>query len=341
MLTSLGDLTGNEECYEEAWVLSKGRFARAKRTLARNCFHRKEYTECVRHMSAALAVHPLVATAWYLMGRACMHIRDWKRALEAFTRCVQQDMEIGEAWANMGAIYMELKELPKAHVSFVEALKQKRDSWKIIENLLCTSLELSKWFDVILYSNMLLDQVQKLKAQSQSPVHIQALRKLILAAVTEEEEVDAVLEKEETDEVAGSSDWSALESTSPEELLLQNLNQLSTNSPACANATKSTDVSVNSHSNSKTNLQDAEAARARRVYLITRVEALLTRITNTVDSDSAVWDAVAVFYSLLNKPNDVKEARVKEVCILILFFIVQRYAITCVLVCIIMLFSFI
>jgi len=164
---------------------------------------------------------------------------------------------------------------------------------------------------------MLLDQVHKLKAQSQSPVHIQALRKLILAAVTEEEQEDVILEKEETDEVAGSSDWSALESTSPEELLLQNLNQLSTNSPASANAIKSTDVSVNSYSDSKTNMKDAdaEAARARRVYLITRVEALLTRITNTVDSDSAVWDAVAVFYSLLNKPNDVKEARVKEVCI--------------------------
>lgn len=320
MLTSLGDLTGNEECYEEAWILSKGRFARAKRTLARNCFHRQEYSECVRHMSVALAVHPLIATSWYLMGLACMHIRDWKHALEAFTRCVQQDMEIGEAWANIGAIYMELKELPKAHVSFVEALKQKRDSWKIIENLLYTSLELSKWFDVILYSNMLLDQVHKLKAQSQSPVHIQALRKLVLAAVTEEED-----EEEENPPSAHSQDVSLHDSSeevsSPEKILLQNLSQLSTSD---------TNNQIAKKSNSNASKNDAEAARARRVYLITRVETLLTRIINTVDSDSAVWDVVAVFYTLLNKPNDVKEARVKEVIILFIttFIVLSNIIVT-------------
>lgn len=316
MLTSLGDLTGNDECYEEAWLLSKGRFARAKRTLARKCFDRKEFSECVRHMSAALAVHPLVATAWYLMGLACMHVRDWKKALEAFTRCVQQDIEIGEAWANMGAIYMELKELPKAHVSFVEALKQKRDSWKIIENLLFCSLELSKGYDVILYSNMLLDQAHKLKSQSQSPVHIQALRKLILAVVTEEETTS---ESSPTNEQSSAEAEAAV---SPEDLLVQNLSQLSTDTvpgPSTNNGAKSASVSAIT----AIRAQDVEAARARRVHLITRVETLLTRITNTVDSDSAVWDAVAVFYSLLSKPNEVKEARVKEVCSIVSLIITE------------------
>ncbi len=40
MLTSLGDLTHCEDHYEEAWNISGGRFARAKRTLARCCFDR-------------------------------------------------------------------------------------------------------------------------------------------------------------------------------------------------------------------------------------------------------------------------------------------------------------
>lgn len=40
MLTALGDLTQKEDCYERAWELSRGRYARAKRTLARMCFDR-------------------------------------------------------------------------------------------------------------------------------------------------------------------------------------------------------------------------------------------------------------------------------------------------------------
>ena len=49
-----------------------------------------------------------------------------------------------EAWANMGAIYVELQEPAKAFVSFVEALKIKRDSWKIIENLIVCATQLHK-----------------------------------------------------------------------------------------------------------------------------------------------------------------------------------------------------
>ena len=40
MLTSLADLTADEELYERAWLLSNRRFARAKRTLARLCYDR-------------------------------------------------------------------------------------------------------------------------------------------------------------------------------------------------------------------------------------------------------------------------------------------------------------
>jgi tetratricopeptide (TPR) repeat protein len=136
MLTALADLTQNEELYERAWLLSNKRYARAKRTLARMCFDKKQYAVCVKHMDEALAVHPLVPTAWYLKGLACMHLEDYVNGLNAFSRCVQQDMEIGEAWANMGAIYMRQGLMSQAHSSLKEALKHKRDSWQVLENLM-------------------------------------------------------------------------------------------------------------------------------------------------------------------------------------------------------------
>jgi tetratricopeptide (TPR) repeat protein len=74
MLTALGDLTSNESCYEQAWTLSKGRYPRAKRTLANICFAREDFAACRAHLDQALAVQPLVATAWYLRGIACMRL---------------------------------------------------------------------------------------------------------------------------------------------------------------------------------------------------------------------------------------------------------------------------
>lgn len=66
MLTALGDLTNDEDCYERAWNLSKGRYARAKRTLAQMCFNRGDWERCVGHLDQALAIHPLVPRSWYL-----------------------------------------------------------------------------------------------------------------------------------------------------------------------------------------------------------------------------------------------------------------------------------
>ena len=43
MLTALADLTGDEALYEKAWTISRKRYARAKRTLARRCFDRCVY----------------------------------------------------------------------------------------------------------------------------------------------------------------------------------------------------------------------------------------------------------------------------------------------------------
>lgn len=56
MLTALADLTGNTDLYEEAWLLSEGRYARAKRTLAKIAFDQGKFAACVEHATLALKV---------------------------------------------------------------------------------------------------------------------------------------------------------------------------------------------------------------------------------------------------------------------------------------------
>ena len=174
MLTALGDITGEAVYYEQAWSLSKGRYARAKRTLGRMAFDKQLYAECIDHLNAALAVQPLVAHAWYTKGVACMRLERWGEAVMSFTRCVQQDMEIGEAHANIGAVHMKLNNMSKAYTSFYEALKHKPDSWMLLENLLTVCLSLGRFREAVAHMNSLLD----LRHKSNRPVHIDELRKL-------------------------------------------------------------------------------------------------------------------------------------------------------------------
>lgn len=273
MLTALADLTQKEEYYEKAWQLSKGRYPRAKRTLAKICYDRGQFAECCTYLDEALVVQPLVATAWYLKGIACMRIERWDEGIQAFVRCVQQDMEIGEAWANIGAIHMKMKRWVQAHPALTEALKHKRENWKIIENLMTVGLALGRWREVVMQMNKLLD----MRLKSQRPYHIDELRHLafIVSNKVQREaklnnpgaakrkplpvirEVIAEEEEEEEDE-----DFIEID-VLPE--------------PALS------------------------------------VEQLLIRITNTVKSDPDIWDLLADFQHTLGRYSQELDARIKQV----------------------------
>lgn len=192
MLTAMGDLTGKEEFYHRAWNLSNGRYPRAMRTLSKIAYDSGRYDDCVNFMDKALQIQPLIATAWYLRGNACMHLERWKDALNSFLRCKQQDDEIAEAVANMGAIHMKLGEFKLAYEALTEALKSKRDSWRILENLMMVCLSLKKWRDVVNYMNALLD----LRHKSQRPVHVEELRYLATVVSYEEQQYAKVVKKQ-------------------------------------------------------------------------------------------------------------------------------------------------
>ena len=290
MLTSLADLTRKEEYYEQAWTLSRGRFPRAKRTLGKICYDRGDYQQCIRHLDEALAVHPLVATAWYLKGIACMRIDNWVESLDAFVRCVQQDMEIGEAYANMGAIHMRMRAWSKAYGALTEALRHKHDNWKIMENLMSVCLSLGKWREVIRHMDKLLD----LRLKSDRPIHLDELRHLAYIVSSQAQREAKLRDKEEK-----KTFLSELEQEQEEELGMKNsiLKELFV---------------------SEEDLENDDTAELLEVVgtdgdLVDLTHRLLLKITTAVKSSYEVWDIYANFMHTLGRFRSELDCRLKQV----------------------------
>ena len=111
----LGDLepASAQEHYARAWEVSKGTSARAMRSLGGMHFARGEYGEAVVCLRKAVAIAPLQARAWFVLGCACIRGEDWEGARDAFVRCVTIDDEDGESWNNLASVYMRMGEAGK------------------------------------------------------------------------------------------------------------------------------------------------------------------------------------------------------------------------------------
>ena len=284
MVTALADLTGSDELYERAWTLSRGRYGRAKRTLAKICYDRGDFRQCCGHLDEALAIHPLMPTSWYLKGLATMRLEAYEEAIVAFTRCIQQDMEIGEAWANCGAIHMKMRRHSQAYASLTEALRYKRESWQVIENLMICCLVLEKWREAVIHMNRLLD----LRGKSDRPVHLDELRHLALMVADKT--------RLSYDVVKGG-----LAGTAAAEIP--------------ATTTTTTTIAASSASSAATSTTTAaaeEISDANLPEVARAVETLLVRITNTLKSDPTVWDILARFEAYLGRARAVVDCRVKQ-----------------------------
>ena len=139
--------------------------------------------------------------------------------------------------------------------------------------------------------NMLLDQSIKMKTQSQNPIHIIELRKVIMAAF---------------EKIPTSTDTT---DESNEDDQKQNIVNIESNE----NENKTNN---NSYSRDIDNTNQ-QLIIQNKISLITKLEKLLNRIVNTQGIDiemmHSVWDATAVFYQLLKKNDQCKDCRVKQV----------------------------
>ena len=157
LLCVLGDVTRDRTHFETAWAESGGRYARAKRALARLCVEKGEWEQAVVHFRDALQVNALFPDAWFTYGCAALQINDLPTSANAFTRVVQQTPQNGEAWNNLGRVLHEMGKKKEALAAMVQAGRYKRKSWRIWNNVLTLAMEIRNSLDLVRAMEMLLE----------------------------------------------------------------------------------------------------------------------------------------------------------------------------------------
>ncbi|XP_057664616.1 tetratricopeptide repeat protein 27 [Diorhabda carinulata] len=157
----LGDATDDVSCYEKAWELSKRRSHRAQRHWGKYLFSHKKYEECIPHFEKALSINPLHPPTWFRLGYAALKIENWQTAATAYRRYTCFEPECFIAWNNLAQACIKIGNKRGAHQAILEALKCNYDNWKVWENLLVISCDISNFSEVIRAYHRLLDLQEK------------------------------------------------------------------------------------------------------------------------------------------------------------------------------------
>jgi tetratricopeptide (TPR) repeat protein len=99
----LGDIDQSIEMYEEAWKVSKERYARAQRSIGRHFYSAKDMVRAAEAYAKSLKVNQLNQPSWFALGCAYLELAHFNKAVEAFSRCVQLDDTDAESWSNLAA----------------------------------------------------------------------------------------------------------------------------------------------------------------------------------------------------------------------------------------------
>lgn len=149
LLCVLGEITREEKHFKTAWTESGGRYARAKRALARRCLERKMWQEAVNHYKDALNLNPLFPEDWFNYGCAAIEIADLHLAAQAFTMVVKLTPDHAEAWNNLGRVLYDTGKKKEALRAMFEAGKARRESWRIWENVVNIATEIKSCLDIV------------------------------------------------------------------------------------------------------------------------------------------------------------------------------------------------
>lgn len=133
LLCILGDLTGDRQCYEQAW--NEYRVPRAQRTLGRLYYMESQWQKAIDAFEISLSINPLFAQTWFLLGNACLEflklqkheegkrLLSFKNALRAFARAVSIEPEHVDALASLGQCHLLLDEPKQAIEALTRAVK--------------------------------------------------------------------------------------------------------------------------------------------------------------------------------------------------------------------------
>ncbi|KAI9777169.1 MAG: hypothetical protein M1839_009012 [Geoglossum umbratile] len=110
----MGDIEQNPAFYERAWDVSKGRYARAQRSLGRHYFSVRDYSKSEEAYMKSLKVNGLDHGGWFALGCTRLELENWDGAVEAFSRTVQLDGQDAEGWSNLATALLRKEAKPPA-----------------------------------------------------------------------------------------------------------------------------------------------------------------------------------------------------------------------------------
>jgi tetratricopeptide (TPR) repeat protein len=180
----LGDIEKEPKFWERAWEVSKGRYARAQRSLGKHHVSTRDLPKAEEAYLKSLIINPQNANVWFSLGCVRLELQDWQGAVDAFSRSIKIEGEDGESWSNLGAALLQLRPSDAASFANTEniddedrpkadpqkhkkeaftALKRasalKRDSYRIWQNLLNVAATLSPppYTDILIAQGRLID----------------------------------------------------------------------------------------------------------------------------------------------------------------------------------------
>merc|ERR1719369_602274 len=156
----LGDATDDLSCYHKALELSKGRNARAYRSLAMHHYSRKEYKECIPLFQKSLENSSFQPLTLLRLAFSAMQLDMWELGAKCYRNYCSFEMDNFEAWNNLSKCYIKLEQKERAWRVLQEALRCDYDNWMVWDNLLVIATDIGVFDDVIRAYNRILDLKQ-------------------------------------------------------------------------------------------------------------------------------------------------------------------------------------
>ncbi|CAF9941398.1 MAG: hypothetical protein HETSPECPRED_003225 [Heterodermia speciosa] len=197
----LGDMGNSIAAYERAWEVSKFRYARAQRSLGKHYFANQELGKADQAYAKSLKINPQNHSIWFALGCVRLQLKDWTGAVDAFGRALQIEEKDAESWSNLAAALLRLapeqplsesnrsekansddnevnlssephridpqKRIREAFAALKRAASLKRDSYRIWQNLLHVSVQLSPppYTDIIIAQTRLIDLLSTVEGE--------------------------------------------------------------------------------------------------------------------------------------------------------------------------------
>ncbi|VDM00669.1 unnamed protein product [Schistocephalus solidus] len=162
---SLGDVTKDPAHYEKAWELSNHKSARAMKSLGlRSLTVEKDPSKAAEYLEKSLLINRFQIDLWFTLGCCYLQLKNFPKAETAFRTCVSLEPDVafqgqgirsGQITTTTHTGWSAALELLK------EATKWNYESWRVWENILLASIDVSAFGDTIRAFHRLIDLRQK------------------------------------------------------------------------------------------------------------------------------------------------------------------------------------